>query len=488
MSRASIQSVGRRVADWSEKWIPSPFIFAIVLTIVAYLAALVLTNDGPYQNLVNWYDGFWSLLTFAMQMVLILVSGYAVADSELVSGYLDRLASIPDTNAGAAALVAAVAMAAGYFHWGIGLIVGAIFAIFVARAGHRQGYTFHYPVLCAAGYTSQVIWHAGPSSSAGLLSATEDHVFVDVIGVVPLSASVFTVYAVGLALAVFLTVLPTMYFLAPDESDAVGIDEYAPSLLDTGVEDGEARSDPGERGDVDDRPVEDGGEVEPQTGVADRPAGELLPADRINDSPAVAYLISAAMLVYVVSYFASAGSVGEALDFNVFNFTFIALGLALHGTPREYMETIRDATEGAAGIVVQFPFYAGILGIISNSGLSDIISEVVLGVATAETFPVVAWLLGGVMNLFVPSGGGEWAIIGGIVGGTAVELGVPPGKAIVAYGAGDMWTNMFQPFWAIPLLGLTRIRARDILGYTVIVMVVLTPVFALALYFLPYWS
>ena len=473
MARNSVQAFGQRMADWSEKWVPSPFLFAIILTVVAYLAALALTNDGPYQNIVNWYEGFWSLLTFAMQMVLILVTGYAVADSDLVSGYLDRLASVPDSNAGAAALVAAVAMAFGYLHWGIGLIVGAIFAIFVARAGYRQGKTFHYPILCAAGYTSQAIWHAGPSSSAGLLSATEDHVFADIFGVVPLSESVFTVYAAGIAILVFLTVVPTMYLLAPDEEDAVGIEEYAPSLLDG----------------RDAERVETEGDVESQADVTDRGSDRsdrLLPADRLNESSTVAYLISFAMGVYVVTYFVGAGSVGEALDFNVFNFTFIALGLTLHGTPQAYMETIREAIDGAAGIVIQFPFYAGILGIISNSGLSDLISEAVLGVATAETFPVVAWLLGGVMNLFVPSGGGEWAIIGGIVGGTATELGVPPGKAIVAYGAGDMWTNMFQPFWAIPLLGLTRIRARDILGYTVIVLVVLTPVFALGLYFLPY--
>jgi short-chain fatty acids transporter len=458
------------MADWSEKWVPSPFLFAIVLTVAAYLAAVVGTPDGPYQNVLNWYDGFWTLLTFAMQMVLILVSGYAVADSDLVSSYLDRLASIPDTNAGAAALVAAVAMVFGYLHWGIGLIVGAIFAIFVARAGHARGKTFHYPVLCAAGYTSQVIWHAGPSSSAGLLSATEDHVFADVYGVVPLSESVFTIYAFGLAVAVFATVVPTLYYLAPDESDAVGIEEYAPSLL------GEDAS------------LDDAGDPEPQAAPAatDRADDRPMPADRLNESSAVAYLIAAGMAVYVVTHFLQAGGIGEALDLNVFNFTFIALGLALHGTPQAYMGAIRDATEGAAGIVLQFPFYAGILGIISNSGLSDVISEALLSVATPQTFPVIAWLLGGFMNLFVPSGGGEWGIIGGIVGGSAVELGVPPGKAIIAYGAGDMWTNMFQPFWAIPLLGLTKVRARDILGYTMLVMIVLTPVFALALYFLPY--
>ncbi|SDZ77775.1 short-chain fatty acids transporter [Haloplanus vescus] len=464
-ARERVQSFGRTMADWSERWVPSPFLFAVILTLIAYVAAIVFTPDGPYQNIQNWYDGFWSLLTFAMQMVLILVTGYAVADSDFVSSYLNRLASVPDTNTQAAALVAAVSLLFGYFHWGIGLIVGAIFAIFVARAGHERGKTFHYPILCAAGYTSQTIWHVGPSTSAGLLSATEGHPFVDTIGIVPLNESVFTVYAFGIAVLVFLTVIPVLAFLAPEEEDATGIDEYAPSLL---------------KGESMDEAIDDDNTRATQAEVS------RSPADRINDSRAIAYLIGTGMMVYVIQYFVTAGGIGEALDLNVFNFTFIALGLFLHKTPAAYMETIRDATEGAAGIILQFPFYAGILGIISNSGLSDLIAEGLLAVATPQTFPVVAWLLGGVMNLFVPSGGGEWGIIGGVVGSAAVELGVPPGKAIVAYGVGDMWTNMFQPFWAIPLLGLTKIRARDILGYTIIVMFVLLPVFALGLYFLPY--
>lgn len=466
--RQSVQAFGLRMANWSEKWVPSPYIFAIILTIIAYLAAIVFTADGPYQNIVNWYEGFWELLTFAMQMVLILVTGYAVADSNFVSKYLDRLASWPDSNTQAAGLVAAVALIFGYFHWGIGLIVGAIFAIFVARAGHEKGKTFHYPILCAAGYTSQTIWHVGPSSSAGLLSATQDHVFADVFGVVPLGESVLTLYSFGIAVLVFITVVPTLAYLAPDEENATGIEKYAPGLLR-------------ENADLE----ADGGVVATDADVG-RTDETRTPADRLNESRVLAYLIATGMMVYVLQYFYNAGGIGEALDLNVFNFTFIALGLYLHHTPQAYMNTIRDATEGAAGIILQFPFYAGILGIISGSGLSEIIAHGLLGVATPTTFPVIAWLLGGFMNLFVPSGGGEWGIIGGIIGGTAQSLDVPVGKAIVAYGVGDMWTNMFQPFWAIPLLGLTKMRARDILGYTMVVMIVLAPVFAIGLYFLPY--
>ncbi len=464
--QGSLQRLGQSVANWSERWVPSPFIFAIGLTLIAYVAALAFTADGPLENVVNWYDGFWTLLEFAMQMVLILVTGYAVADSKQVSSLLDRIASLPDNGSQAAALVAAVAMAAGYFHWGVGLIVGAIFAVFVARAGLERGMTFHYPLLCAAGYTSQVIWHVGPSTSAGLLSATEGHVFEDVIGVVPLSESVFTVYAFGLAVMIFLTVVPLVYFLAPEEDHAVGIEEYAPELLDEPEPDRRAATDEDRRS--------DGGVTVART-----------PSERLNESRLIAYLVGTGMFVYVVQHFATAG-IGEALDLNVFNFTFIAAGLFLYGTPTAYMGAIRNATESAAGIILQFPFYAGILGIIANSGLSDLIAALLLDIATPATFPVVAWILGGIMNIFVPSGGGEWGIIGGIIGGTAVELGVPPGQAIIAYGAGDMWTNMFQPFWAIPLLGITKVNARDILGYTLIIMVALAPVIAVGLYFLPY--
>ncbi|MEF8824930.1 MAG: TIGR00366 family protein [Halapricum sp.] len=459
-----IQRIGQGVANWSEKWVPSPFLFAILLTMIAYVAAILFTSDGAFQNITNWYDGFWVLLTFAMQMVLILVTGYAIADSDLVSGYLERLSSLPDTGSQAAALVAAVSLVFGYLHWGIGLIVGAIFAIFVARAGHQRGKTFHYPLLCACGYTSQVIWHVGPSTSAGLLSATEDHVFVDVFGVVPLSDSVFTIYAFGIAILTFLTVVPTMYLLAPEEENARGIEEYAPELVEGAAEE---------------EPMTDGGEGEPTD-------GEMTPAERLNNSRVIGYTLATGMMIFVVWFFYTAGGIGAALDLNVFNFTFIALGLYLYGTPNAYMDAIRGATESAAGIILQFPFYAGILGIIQNSGLSDIISEALLGVATEATFPVIAWILGGIMNFFVPSGGGEWGIIGGIVGGTAVDLGVPAGKAIIAYGVGDMWTNMFQPFWAIPLLGITRMRARDLLGYTLILLAVLAPVFGLGLFLLPY--
>ena len=473
-SRSRVQAMGQRMANWSEKWVPNPFLFAVLLTIIAYIAANLATPDGPVENIRNWYGGFWTLLTFAMQMVLILVTGYAVADSDFVSGYLDRLASWPDNNAQAAAATGVVGMIGGYFHWGVGLIVGAIFAIFVARAGHKRGKTFHYPLLAAAGYTSQVIWHVGPSSSAGLLSATDDHPFVDTIGIVPLSESVFTVYAFGLAVLVLVTVTITLYYLAPNEENATGIEEYAPSLLDDD-EDLDALDEP-----TDPEPQADGG-----TAQVD-PLDQVTPADRINDSRIIAYLIGLGMVVYIVDYLAQVGTIGEALDLKLFNFIFIALGLFLHKTPSAYMEAIRDATEGAAGIILQFPFYAGILGIISGSGLSALIAEGLLDIATPATFPVIAWLLGGVMNLFVPSGGGEWGIIGGIIGGAAIELGVSPGKAIIAYGTGDMWTNMFQPFWAIPLLGLTKVRARDILGYTMIILIVLTPVFAIGLYFLPY--
>lgn len=466
-TQGTVQQIGQRVANWSEKWVPSPFLFAIILTFIAYLAAIAFTPDGPFENIVNWYDGFWVLLEFAMQMVLILVTGYAVADSNLVSSYLNRIASAPSNGAQAAGLVAAVSLVFGYLHWGIGLIVGAIFAIFVAREGHRNGHTYHYPLLCAGGYTSQVIWHVGPSTSAGLLSATEDHVFVDVIGVVPLSESVFTVYAFGIAILVFLTVVPTMYFLAPEERNARGIEDYAPSLVEGGRSDQQAMTDGGA----------------PETDTATTTAS---PADKLNNSRLVGYMLASGMMIYVLWFFYSAGGIGQALDLNVFNFAFISLGLYLYGTPTSYMGAIRDATESAAGIIMQFPFYAGILGIISNSGLSDMIAQVLLDVATPATFPVIAWLLGGIMNFFVPSGGGEWGIIGGIIGGAANELGVPAGKAIVAYGVGDMWTNMFQPFWAIPLLGITGMRARDLLGYTLLLMVVLTPVFAIGLYFLPY--
>ena len=452
-----IAKSGKSLSDWSERNMPNPYLFAVILTFIAYIMGWILTDNGPMDMIKHWYDGFWKYLKFAMQMVLILVTGHALAIAPGVHPFLKRLARFPKTEGQAVLMTAYVATIITYFHWGLGLIVAAIFAREVAKAGYAKKLHIHYPLLAAAAYTGQMVWHIGPSTSAGLLSATEGHVFEKIFGVIPITQSVFTPYAIMLAIMLCLIVIPiTMWMMTPkDPEECKGIDAFVPM-------------------DVEDEIVED------TSSSADEKKGF---ASMIENSAIISYLIGVAGVVYIIYYFATKG---VSLNLNIFNFIFLIAGIILHRTPIRYVHAITTATPGSSGIILQFPFYAGIMGMISYSGLAVIITTWFLGFASAATFPIIAWITGGIVNIFIPSGGGEWGVIGGIIGQISLDLGVPVGKSIVAYGCGDMWTNMFQPFWAIALLGITGLRARDIMGYCMTLMIISAPFIALGLYFFPY--
>ena len=451
-----LNTVGNKLSLVSEKIMPSPLIFALLLTFVSFVLGITLAGNTPIEMVGHWYDGFWNLLAFAMQMVLILVTGHALTRAPQVNNIIKKLAGIPNNNPQAAGLTALIACLVGYFHWGFGLIVGALFAVEVAKQAHKRGIKLHYPLIAAAGYASQLVWHVGPSSSAALLSATPGHVYEDLIGIVPLSESVFSIYSILIAIMLCIFVIPIAYYLmAPKtEEGAKTIADTSPALLEQ-----------------DEHGIEDDVIANPTVG------------DKLDNSKLIAIITAVMGAVAIVLYFYNRGF---TLDLNIFNFIFIVLGFILHGTPERYAKAIGEAVKGAAGIILQFPFYAGIMGMIQYSGLAIIAANWFLGFATAANFPIIAWLTAGVMNIFVPSGGGEWAVIGGIMSEVSLALDVPIGKTIVAYGCGDMWTNMLQPFWAIALLGITQLRARDIIGYTLTMMLITGPFIALGLYFFPY--
>ena len=455
---------GKRLSDWSERNMPNPYLFAVILTFIAYFMGWILTENGPMDMIEHWYAGFWKYLTFAMQMVLILVTGHALAIAPGVHPFLKRLAQIPKTSGQAVLLTAYIATTITYLNWGLGLIVAAIFAREVAKEGYAKKIHIHYPLIAATAYTGQMVWHIGPSTSAGLLSATKGHVFENIFGIIPITETVFTPYAILLAIMLCLIVIPiTMWLMTPKDPDeckgidaCLGIDQFAPELMESKDLDKEEKPSPIKKQGF---------------------------ADMLENSSIISYLVGLAGVIYIIYYFATKG---VSLNLNIFNFIFLIAGLILHRTPIRYVRAISTATPGASGIILQFPFYAGIMGMISYSGLAAIITAWFLGFATASSFPVIAWITGGIVNIFIPSGGGEWGVIGGIIGQVSMDLGVPVGKAIVAYGCGDMWTNMFQPFWAIALLGITGLRARDIMGYCMVLMFVSAPFIALGLYFFPY--
>ena len=461
-----IQKFGEAIADRVERWMPSPFLFAILLTYVAAVAAFALERSSPAEVALAWYDGFWNLLQFAMQMVIILVTGNVVAYHPRVRAGILRLVRMPSNGRQAVVLVGIGSMLVGWISWGLGLIFGAILAREMGREAHGRGMAVHYPLLAVAGYLGMSLtWGWGLSSSAGLLQATDGNVFMQagiVDRVIPATEWVFHPYPITLTVLAIVYASIMLWLLAPPDTNCRGIERFV--------------------------------SVEPEAHVPPATPHEEVPwgpghegrslSDRIDNSRVLGGVIAFVGLVLFLRAFVTQGM--GALNLNVFNFGFLMLGMALYVSPARYQGEFNDAVKGSAGVILQFPFYAGIIGIMTGTGLVDTMTEALLSIATEGTYPVAAWFTGAVMNLFVPSAGGEWAIVGGPMMLAGAELGIPHGQTIAAYAVGDAHTNLLNPFWAIPLLAITGLKARDMFGYGITMMILLTPFIAGALLLLPY--
>ncbi len=454
-----LATLGQRIARIFRATAPDPFVLAVLLTLLTYLLALFFTAPAPGSaraegayalTLLNdWQNGFWSLLAFAMQMCLILVTGHALASSPPVARLLRALADIPKTGPQAAAMTAFVAIAFGLINWGFGLIVGAILARDVDRALRAKGIALPAGLLAAAGYTTMMVWHGGLSGSAPLKVVTEKDL-VEVLGP-DLAASIgsmsvrTTIFSpLNLIVTGGLVVLIPLLFglLCPSKGTRIEAvrEEHAappsPSALD---------------------------------GADDRPGA--LP-DFLERSPIAAIVLALPALIWLAMRFVDRGF--AALDLNTANLLFFSVGLILHGSARRYVAAIDDAARGCAGVILQFPIYAGIIGIMVASGLAAQIASwfVAQSGGSEGGLSVMTFLSAGLVNLFVPSGGGQWAVQGPIAMRAAVESGVNSARLVMAVAYGDAWTNMIQPFWALPALAITGAKARDVVGYTALALVV----------------
>ena len=415
---------------WSERWIPSSFVIAVLLTLLTAILALVLTPARPLQVLSYWGDGFWELLSFAMQMTLIMVTGYMVAASRPVDRALAWIATRPRGPRSCVFLMAMLSMALGLVHWGLSIVVSAVLIRRFARHEPRVDYR----LLITAGYLGMgLTWHAGLSASAPLLVATPGHFLEKEIGVVPLSETVFSPFNLvlaGLVLAVFGLLVPALH-PAPGRALTVGAADLAE----------EARvEEPRQRGSF---------------------------ADWIDHWPALGWIVGAAGLLWLGRWFGEKG--WTAITLNVVNFTFLMLAVALHGRASRLVAAAQEGVKLASGVVLQFPFYAGIYGILKGSGLADVLGNAFVSVASARTYPLLVYWYSGLVNYFVPSGGSKWAIEAPYILAAGKTLGVEPAKVVLSYAWGDMMTDVIQPFWAIPLLGVARLDFRAIAGYCAVI-------------------
>lgn len=431
-----------------NRWLPDPFLFAIILTIVVFIAAMIGTAQGPVALINAWgnSDGFWGLLSFSMQMALVLVLGSAMASAKVFKNFLAKVATLANDKKSAILVTTFVSVICCWLNWGFGLIAGALLAKEVARRVRGVDYR----LLIASAYSGFVIWHAGLSGSIPLQIASGKE-FGGVVYQANITDTLF--HPMNLLMcAIILIVMPLVnYAMHPDEAHTITVD---PSLL------------------VDDK---------------EKSYTIDTPAEKMEHSKILWFITLVMGFAYIIYYFygvvtnpdpVKGGLIGipNALNLNIVNFIFLFLGLLLHGSLRRYVDAIAEAAAGAAGILLQFPFYAGIMGLMTaanpETGLSlaKIISNFFVAVSNGVTFPMLTFLSAGIVNFFVPSGGGQWAVQGPIVMPAAADLGIDYGRACMAIAWGDQWTNMIQPFWALPALGVAGLSAKDIMGYLVVVL------------------
>jgi short-chain fatty acids transporter len=426
-----------------ERWVPSALVFAILLTAVVAALALLLTDAGPVAVLLAWGDGLSGLLAFMTQMALILLLGHALAHTRPVRRLLAALGGAPKTPRQAYVFVFLAAAAASLVTWGLGLVVGALLAKEVAARGRARGLRLHFPLLVAAAFSGFVVWHMGYSGSGPLTAATEGSFIAMRLGrTIPVSETTFAGWNLLAAAATVVVVAAALAAVAPRGGDAVR--ELAVDARDAGPR-------------VDEEVV--------------------TPADRVDSSRVLTALPGAALAAWLVLHFARGGS----LTLDVVNWTFLALVLLLARHPFELGALVRNAASTVGDILLQFPLYAGILGIMTASGLIAVFSDLFVRVSTPQTFGVLSFLSAGLVNFFVPSGGGQFAVQGPILLDAAGRLGVEPAVAVMAIAWGDQWTNMVQPFWALPLLAIAGLKVRDILGYTTVTLLASGLVFAATL-------
>jgi len=441
------------LTDWTERWIPDAFVFALVATLIVVVAGVAFTPAGLPQVIDAWGKGFWELIPFTLQMALIIITGHVLATSQPVGRVIRRVAAWPTTPRNAVALVAFFAMASSWFNWGFSLIFSAVLAKEIAR--RVEG--VDYRALAAASFLGVgSVWAQGLSGSAALQMATPGALQPQIReivanngmiagGLIPFRHTIFLWQSVASVVVEIALVTTVMWLVTPPAG-------RGKTARDLGIVLGHA-------------------EIEPPATVEKPTPGQWL-----EHSPILNWLIVLIGGTYLVRYFMQAGEPLNAINLNIVNLTFLLLGFLLHKTPARLMHAVQSATPAVWGVILQFPFYAGIAGIITSTHLSQQIAHAFVAISSQRTFPAIVAIYSAVLGVFVPSGGSKWVVEAPYVMAAAHELKVHLGWVVAAYDLGEALANLVQPFWMLPILGLFQLRARDVMGYTLVVFLVLVPV------------
>jgi short-chain fatty acids transporter len=430
-----LRQITRGCVRYAERYIPDPYLYAVILTFITVIAALIWTPSGPIAIIEAWYNGIWDILAFALQMALILATGIALANAPLIKKVLERLAAVPSQQAGAAITVFLTAAIASWLNWGFGLVVGAIVAREIAKRMRNVDFGF----LIAAAYMGFMTWASGLSSSIALAQATPGsalNIVEKVTGkIAGFDETIFTKYNLLPVVLIIIIVPIALYFMGPDEKEMKKVDPEALIRADEIAE----------------------------------IAQDDTPATVLNN----AWLVTLLLVLMGIIYLGHLIVTGRfSLDLNLFIFIALMLGLLFHWRPIRYVHAFDSGARTVGPILLQFPLYGGIMGIMTHTGLAAVIAVSFVEFSTARTLPFWSFVASNIISLFVPSGGGHWAVQGPFMVPAAVKLGVDPAMTAMGTAMGEQTANMIRPFWALPILAIAGLGIKDIMGYCVIALVI----------------
>lgn len=415
-----------------QKYLPDPFAIAWIISLVVVAMAMGITHKGPVEIVNYWGQAFFDILAFSMQMTLVIITGYALASALVVRRFLQAIARIPRTPWQTVLFIGFVSMALYYLNWGLGLIAGGLLAQEAAKL-HPD---VDFRLMVAAAFAGIIITHGGLSASVPLLINTKGHFLEKDIGLVPLSQTIFHPQALFIVITLAIVIPLMLILMIPKKEDTVLAD---PALLQ-----------------------------EEQVEVVAGPAEKQL-ADRIESSKILNYTLGLMGLMYLVYYF---GKNGFNLNLNLIIFVFLILGILAHGTLVNYSKAVSKGSNTAAGIILQYPFYAGIMGIMKGSGLVFVISGWLLQMSSYRTFELFCYFSSLIISIFIPSAGGHWVVQAPFMLPAAAQLGVEPWKVAMGVAWGESIWNVVCPFWALPLLAIANISIRDLIGFTVLLFII----------------
>ena len=430
----------------AERWMPDPLVIAIVLTLLCYFAALAFTDFTVGQTIDAWGNGYWSLLQFTCQMILILALGHVVAHTRPVNKLLTSFALKIHSPRMAYVGITLLAGFFALFSWGIGLIVPAVVARIIGKNFRERGIKVDYPLLVACGYSGTAVGMQGLSASIQLILNTPDHFLIEKIGLIPLDQTIFSTWSMSIV-AANMILLPIAYALAAPDRDSVR--EMA--LPETNNK-------------------QESIKIEEKFAT---------PSQKLENSRWVTFALGVFAGFYIVRHFLLGGS----LNLNSLNMIFVVLGLLFCDSSKHYVELLSNAAKVAGPFLIQYPLYAGLMGIMASSGLGELFVEGFVHISTVETLPLLTFASAAILNIFIPSAGGQWAVQGPIMIDAALQMGADIPRIAMSVAIGESWTNAIQPLYAVPVLAIAGLHIRDIMGYCVIALLVQGTVYLTALTF-----